>query len=320
MRFTDCCGKFIRLYARIVHVDIDIHALSRLGSRNPLTILSDANEFLLEGFTSCFNDAKDLHDRWSNWLMYVQFLREKLPLVESKTNLNHNIFLNPYEFIHDLNTHYECDLNIVPCSSGGACTSAMQVIEQRSGDLMVLSKGLGSMGYGIPAAIGAAFANDRITLCIEGDGGVLQNIQDLGTIVNNNLPIKLFVLSNEGYASIRGTQEKYFKNKVFGCDAKSGVGLPKLESIAEAFGLEYQKISKVEYGTGEWKEKLREKRPTLFEVFVSPNQPFYPRIESSIQNNGKMTSNPIHQMSPELDFSIEESVSTYISKEDRVQI
>ena len=307
-------------HARIVHVDIDIHALSRLGSRNPLTILSDANEFLLEGFTSCFNDAKDLHDRWSNWLMYVQFLREKLPLVESKTNLNHNIFLNPYEFIHDLNTHYECDLNIVPCSSGGACTSSMQVIEQRSGDLMVLSKGLGSMGYGIPAAIGAAFANDRITLCIEGDGGVLQNIQDLGTIVNNNLPIKLFVLSNEGYASIRGTQEKYFKNKVFGCDAKSGVGLPKLESIAEAFGLEYQKISKVEYGTGEWKEKLREKRPTLFEVFVSPNQVFYPRIESSIQNNGEMTSNPIHKMSPELDFSLEESVSTYISKEDRVQI
>jgi acetolactate synthase-1/2/3 large subunit len=304
-------------HAKIVHVDIDTHTLSRLGSRNPLTIQSDANEFLLEGFTSCFNDPKNLNARWSNWLMYVQFLREKLPLIESSTELNHNIFLNPYEFIHDLNTNYECDLNIVPCSSGGACTSSMQVIEQRSGDLLVLSKGLGSMGYGIPAAIGAAFSNDRMTLCIEGDGGVLQNIQDLGTIVNNNLPIKLFVLSNEGYASIRGTQEKYFKNKVFGCDSRSGVGLPKLESIAEGFGMEYQKISKIEYVTGEWKEKLRERKPTLFEVFVSPHQVFYPRIESSIQDTGEMVSNPIHKMFPELDFSLEESVSKYIAKEDR---
>jgi acetolactate synthase-1/2/3 large subunit len=296
----------------LIQIDIDSTAFSRLESKKSICIRVDANQFLSRYLVSVLQGCTEEKKAWQSWIRYIQFLRQKLPLVEESTMPNKDFFINPYHFIHDLISNFNSDLNIVPCSSGGAYTCTMQVVEQKPNHLIVSSKGLGSMGYGIPAAIGAAFANNRITFCIEGDGGILQNIQDLGTIAINNLPIKLFVMSNSGYASIRGTQKNYFEDKVFGCDVQSGVGIPDFGLISRAFGIEYQIITKAEYESGEWRKNLMSKSPELFEVLVSPEQNFHPRIESKLLDSGTIISNPIHKMYPELNYETEKAVSEFL--------
>ena len=158
------------------------------------------------------------------------------------------------------------------------------------------------MGYGLPAAIGACFAREkRRIVCLEGDGSIQMNLQELQTLVHHQLPVKLFVFSNEGYLSIRSTQKGFFGGHLVGEGPRSGVSFPDLIKLAEAYGLPSTCIESHARLAEEIREVLAAPGPILCEVRTIPEQSFEPRVTSQRLPDGTMVSKPLEDMYPFLD-------------------
>jgi acetolactate synthase-1/2/3 large subunit len=288
--------------SKILQVDVDLTSMKSDHLKNLVPVHSSIEDFIKILIQSCAPLIESKKVIWDSWNQDIQKIRRKLPLVEKSTE-EFQEFINPFNFIKFLSSIAPNDLNLIPCSSGGSYTSTMQVFEQREGNLIVSSRGLGSMGIGLSGAIGVAVANKKLTWLIEGDGGVLQNIQELATISIQRLPIKIVIFANNGYASIRKTQNKYFKANYVGCDVATGLGSPDFELLAKSFGLHYLTFaSGGDYANLE--RDLLSLEPVLIYVEISPDQQFIPKIESRLNRNGSMQSNPLHLMAPELDKDV----------------
>ena len=253
----------------------------------------------------------------SNWLEFIKGVRESLPIVEDAT-FQYSDHVNPFELVSELSTLLSAEDKVIPCSSGGAYTTMMQAFEQKNGQLLTNNKGLASMGYGLAGAIGTSVAHpENRTVLVEGDGGFAQNLSELGTVQNRELNLKIFIFSNMGYASIRVSQKAYFAGAYIGCDAATGVGLPNWEKIFGAFGIPSIDV------TGPLKENiqaldlLKKKGPAAFIIKVHPDQSFLPKVTSKIFSDGKMKSNPIHLMQPELPSELASQVFKYLPEELR---
>ena len=158
------------------------------------------------------------------------------------------------------------------------------------------------MGYDLPAAIGACFANGKKrVICIAGDGSIHLNIQELQTIMHHRLPIKIFVLNNDGYLAIRTTQDAYFGGHYVASDSSSGVTLPDYVKIAEAYGLSTDRIATHDRMETTIQSVLAHPGPVLCEVKMSPVQTLYPKLASEIRPDGTMVSKPLEDMYPFLD-------------------
>jgi acetolactate synthase-1/2/3 large subunit len=170
------------------------------------------------------------------------------------------------------------------------------------------------MGYGLSGAIGAALANpSRQVLLSEGDGGFAQNLQELGTLAATGANLKVFVLDNNGYASIRMTQRNYFGGAWIGCDAQTGLGLPNWEVLARAYGIPFTQLdSEAGLDGASVRELLDADGPALIVVPIDPDQTYYPKITSAVQPDGSMKSNPLHRMSPDLPAEVEERVTVHL--------
>ena len=252
-----------------------------------------------------------------NWLEFIKGVRESLPIVEDAT-FQYPDYVNPFELVSELSTLLSAEDKVIPCSSGGAYTTMMQAFEQKNGQLLTNNKGLASMGYGLAGAIGTSVAHPECrTVLVEGDGGFAQNLSELGTVQNRELNLKIFIFSNMGYASIRVSQKAYFAGAYIGCDAATGVGLPNWEKIFDAFGIPSIDV------TGPLKEDiqaldlLKKKGPAAFIIKVHPDQSFLPKVTSKIFSDGKMKSNPIHLMQPELPSELASQVFKYLPEELR---
>jgi acetolactate synthase-1/2/3 large subunit len=292
--------------SRIVQVDIDSNVLLNSFRTIDLPINADAQIFL-EKLLDLDSEIKKLN--FTEWTDFLAHLKELCPLVEPITNYRID-YINPFELINWISKIDLGNINVIPCSSGGSYTATMQVFEQSSKHTIVSSKGLGSMGYGLPGAIGAALGNSRKTILIDGDGGFAQNLQELGTVRAQNLPLKIFLISNNGYSSIRSTQKKYFGGNYIGCDEVSKLGLPNWESVSEAYSVKYVKIDK--FDTELILNNLRSEDPVIFEVLVHEDQPFLPKIDSKLSSDGKMESNPLHIMSPDIDPKLAAKVFKFL--------
>jgi len=177
----------------------------------------------------------------------------------------------------------------------------MEVFRVSAGQRIVTNKGLASMGYGLAAAIGAALAAPEArTVLIEGDGSFSQNIQELGTVAVQQLNVKIFLLDNDGYASIRTTQRNYFGGVYLGCDAATGLGFPDWQTLAQAFGIRYVPVGASGILDPQVRQALDDPGPVLFHVQVDPEQTYFPKVTSRIAEDGSMVSNPIHRMHPDL--------------------
>ena len=157
------------------------------------------------------------------------------------------------------------------------------------------------MGYGLPASIGGCLGSgSRRTISVDGDGGFVMNIQELEVVRRLRLPIKYFVLNNNGYASIRASQGGYFKQTI-GCDPDSGLTLPDISALATAFGLPVRRID----GKADLRQAIDEalalQGPVVCEVMVEPDQAIGPRITSKIGQNGVMVSSPLEDLFPFLE-------------------
>jgi acetolactate synthase-1/2/3 large subunit len=291
--------------AYVVHVDIDESELTKGHPRTDLKLRVDANDFLARV-------VREVSGSWKDWLDYADKVKRALPL-NDPANSSEPGFVNPYEFFSHLSEMTVADDLIIPCSSGGANSTAMQSFEQKHGQIIITNKGLASMGYGLAGAIGVSLAHPgRRTILIEGDGGFAQNLQDLATVRVNNLPIKIFIFANNGYASIRTTQRNYFNGAYLGCDTSTGLGFPDWELLFSSFGISSTTLDSDWASSHEVADQMKNAEPHCFIVPIDPLQTYWPKITSRITDTGSMESNPLHLMSPDLDDELFRSVTRYL--------
>ena len=291
--------------AYVVHVDIDRAELEKGHPKTDLTVCADADDFLLQLLSKVSGD-------WSSWLAYAQEVRSLLPLNDPENETGDG-FISPYDFYADLVNISDSNDVIIPCSSGGANSVSMQVMEQKLGQVIITDKGLASMGYGLGGAIGASMAHPgRRTFLIEGDGGFSQNLQELATVAVNRLPIKTFIFANNGYGSIRMTQKNYFGGAYLGCDTETGLGFPDWDVLFQSFGISTMTLNRDWSTDKRVLEALRSDEPFGFIVPIDPLQTYWPKITSRIVEGGGMESNPLHMMSPDLSPDLLSKVTKYL--------
>lgn len=289
----------------VVQVDCDAAELAKGHPKVALAVCADANE-ILDRLTPPKSST------YAEWVAFCTAVKQQLPLVEP-VNHTGDGYLSPYVFaerLSDLTTSTDI---VIPCSSGSAFTVMMQTFAQKAGQRIVTNKGLASMGYGLSGAIGAAFAGrGRRTILVEGDGGFIQNLQELGTAAANNLNLKIFLFDDNGYASIRMTQKNYFGGKYVGCDRATGLGIPRWEPLFAAYDIPVQRLRPGFETTSEFLDAFNAPGPAAFLVQIDPEQTYFPKISSRVTASGSMESNPIHRMTPDLDEATSAKVFRYL--------
>ena len=187
----------------------------------------------------------------------------------------------------------------------------------KQGQRMFTNSGCASMGYGLPAALGAAVARmnkDGRVVCVDGDGSLMMNVQELETISYNHLNVKLFILNNNGYHSIRQTQRNLFTPPLIGLDPETGVGFPNWHALADAFSFKYFELSSEENGDDIIQQALNEEGPVMCNVIVDPEQNFVPKLSSKVLSDGSIVSPSMDDMFPFLPRDEYES-NKYVYKE-----
>ena len=277
-----------------VMVDIDKDELNKGHPHIDIPINSDSTEFLKKLFTSNYG-FKDT----SSWINYCTEIKNHFHLSED-CNKSKSNFINPYDFSILLSEKTSKKDTIIPCSSGSANTTVQQAFLQKSGQVIMNTKGMASMGYGLSGAIGASLKLPKNnTILIEGDGGFIQNMQELGTVEINKLNLKIFIFFDNGYASIRMTQKNYFGGAYVGCDEKTGLGMPNWKKLAKTYNMAYMLLSKKNLSKN-LDTILNTKGPFLSIIPIDPKQTYFPKITSRITKDGSMESNPLHEMTPEI--------------------
>ena len=297
----------------VIQVDIDENELKKLNPGIQLGVAIDSDIFL-RILAQEITTQSSISDR-AEWIDFLEIVQNELPLIEEIHNSSEP-YVNPYSFINKLSEISGKKDLIVSCSSGGTFTATHQSFLTKRGQQLISNKGLASMGYGLAGAIGAAFSNDKHrVLLLEGDGGFAQNLQDLGTVSRNHLNIKMFVICNEGYASIRSSQKSYFKDNYVGCDIKTGLGLPKWSEICSAYGIRHIVVDSNNLFNAQFMELFDSNEPIFFEVLTDPNMLYFPKVASKILEGGTMVSSAIHDMSPKISKEKAAKVFKYLPKE-----
>lgn len=287
--------RFARAAVKIM-VDIDPAEIRKMKTPIQLPIVADAKEFL----TELKSQAGAVNNKdWAPWIERCREWKSKYPLViPEQRNLPNQ--LSMYHFSEALSDEMAPGDVIVPGSSGFAIEIFLLVLKIKKDQRTFHNRGTGSMGFALPAAIGAAVASGKRTICVDGDGGFQMNIQELATVERLGLPIKFFVANNDGYASIRASQSGYFKQLV-GADKTSGMTLPDLGEVSKAYGLPFVRIADKKDLNAQIRAVLAMDGPVVCEVMVAPNEERIPRASSYIKSDGSMGSKPLEDLFPFLD-------------------
>ncbi len=282
--------------AQIATVDIDANELLKLGDKISAPILSDAGQFI----DQLLNRTETGYSR-PDWIQQCEIYRERYPVVGPEhadmENAEGTRFINSYRFMQSLERHFHED-QIVVTDMGTALLSGHQVLKFKAGQRMMTSTGLGEMGFGLPGAIGAAIGAKREVMCLNCDGGMMLNLQELQTIAHHNLPIKIFVFNNDGYLMIKHTQKALFSGRYSCSDRKSGVSCPDFSKIAFAFGFPSFQIHTWEDVETILPKVQAAKGPVICEVFTHPEQPFVPKLSLVQKKDGTLISPPLEDLSP----------------------
>jgi acetolactate synthase-1/2/3 large subunit len=281
--------------AEIIHVDIDKNELKKKNPKSRVTINCDSSRFLEQ----LLDTVKTVKPELNEWSEFLKTVRDSSPTIEDCQRSN-NHFVSPHEVIEQISRMANNDDVIVSASSGGTFTATMQCYEIKGNQILLCNKGLASMGYGLAGAIGVGKAKQNRTILFEGDGGFAQNMQDLGTVVAQNLNLKMFITSNDGYASIKTSQKNYFQEHYIGCDSSTGVILPEWEKIFSAYNIPFLVLDKDFVSNPSFIQLWQNDSAAAFIINADPNQVYLPKISSKIDSHGVATSNPLHEMDPPL--------------------
>ncbi len=293
-----------------IQVDVDAAELRKPLLQPDVAIHCDLKLFLAEMRKQLQDDVpvSSHHE----WLCRARQWKTQYPVVQPKQRVA-GPPLNSYDFIDRLFAMLS-DTDAVVCGNATACIVPYQAGKLKKGQRLISNSGSASMGYDLPASIGVAIARNARTICIAGDGSLQMNIQELQTVVGYNLPVKIFVLNNGGYLSIRQTQTGFFKGRRIGESPASGVTFPAMTKIGEAYGIPSFTIEKVDDLSIVHRE-LESKGPTLFDVHLDPAQEFEPRLRSRILPDGQILTPNLEDMYPFL--SKEELAENMIAGADK---
>ena len=279
--------------AKKIIIDVDQSEIDKMDFDIEYEINFDAKETIKELLEQSDKKKKD----FSEWLSVCKNWHEKYPVVlkeywEQKDRVNNYVIVDALS-----QTMEEGDL-LIPGSSGACSEVTMQAFKVKDGIRIFNSEGLGSMGFGVPAAIGGCIAsNKRRTVCIDGDGGFVMNVQELETVRRLNLPIKYFILNNGGYVSIRNSQSKHF-DKEAASGEDSGVTLPDIEKISNSYNLRYHRLDNHENIVENVKEILNLPGPSICEVMMLHTHESLPRNSTYKKEDGTFVSLPMEDLLP----------------------
>jgi len=277
--------------AKKIVVDIDAAELRKPTLCPDLAVCADAGAFIAA--LKC--GLADAPFRVSaDWLMWCQERRRRFPLTPEGAESKQGV-VDAYHFMEVLTLATPSDV-VTVAGNGTACVALFQSGQVKPSQRTFWNSGCASMGYDLPAALGAS-ATGRKTVCIAGDGSIQMNLAELQTVLNHKLPVKIFLLENNGYASIRQTQNAFFSGAKIGCDRGSGVVLPDMLKLAHAFGFRTSEI-KQHSGLREAIENvLMDDDPAFCVVRLGENE-FAPKLSSRTQADGVIASSSLEDMAP----------------------
>lgn len=302
-------GSFAR-FATKIQVDIDPAELRKPLHHPDIPILCDVKLFL-EEMAKQLESQNHCDSRHRQWLDYARRWKEKYPVVQPRQRVA-GPPLNPYDFIDRLFEMLGPE-DAVVCGNATACVVPYQAGKLRKGQRLISNSGSASMGYDLPAAVGVSVAKGGRTICIAGEGSLQMNVQELQTLVGYKLPVKLFVLNNGGYLSIRQTQTGFFQGRKIGESPESGVSFPDMKKVGEAYGIASFTVDRVS-DFEIVRQELETPGPTLFNVALDPAQEFEPRLRSRILADGKILTPNLEDMYP---FLTPEELASNMLVEDR---
>jgi acetolactate synthase-1/2/3 large subunit len=305
--------NFARAATKVV-IDIDAGELERLANYADYEFCADAAsaiECLLDSHYEYSSDHQAWRDKCSSWkAKYAATLSNSHPDDET---------ISHYDLVKSLSSVIPADTVVATGSSGLSIEVFYSFFENKEGQRLFLTSGLGSMGYGLPAAIGACLGSDsRPLVLIEGDGSLMLNIQELATLAALSLPIRIVVFDNDGYASIRNTQRNYFESRFLATSPSSGLFIPDLVRVAEAFGIKAFGVSRLNDLREALEATISDCRPQLLVVKVRPDEFLEPKVSAIPQPDGTMLSMPLEDMSPLL--SLEELSSNMLNGVSEISV
>lgn len=276
-----------------VVVDIDPAELNKPTIKPDLPIHADVADVIREMLRLDYTPPSGL----ANWRHWCRERRSRFPVVlqeyREKTSP-----INPYVFVETLFEQLE-ENEIVVAGDGTACVVTFQAAKIKKGQRLYHNSGSAPMGYDLPAAVGAAIAAPgRRIVCLAGDGSIQMNLQELQTIAHYRLPIKIFLLNNGGYHSIRQTQNAYFGGHLVGCEAGSGVTFPDFGKLASAYGISYRSCNDLTLLEQVIADTIGDDGPQMCEVILDVMQEFAPKLASRALPDGSIVSPPLEDMYP----------------------
>ena len=277
-----------------IMVNIDQGELDKKTLKVDFKIRADAKEFINEFLKQSRNIKYNFSQKWYKALKYW---KKKYPNITNDYYKDKK-YANSYVFFDKLSNMLNSN-DIITTGIALDATSMYQALKVKKDQRAFVNKNFGQMGWGLPAAIGANIGNGRKrSICVTGDGNLMVNVHELEVISYYKLPIKIFVFNNDGYESIRYTQNNLFEGRIIGADNKTGVSNPNFENLAKAHRLPYEIISNNEEIDKKIKKVLRIKGPVLCEIKIDPNQRRMPRIMSFRNSKGVLESKPLEDMWP----------------------
>ncbi|MGC8728894.1 MAG: thiamine pyrophosphate-binding protein [Elusimicrobiales bacterium] len=278
-----------------VVVDIDENELKKPTLIPDLPICFDLKYFIEKLNKSI------LKEKFTNYVLWLNWCRQKVkkyPVVLNEyKKINKKV--NPYYFIEEL-TKNSSNKQIFVAGNGSACVCLFQAGIVKEEQRMFWNSGCASMGYDLPASIGAAVSIGKEVICLAGDGSLMMNLQELSVISHYKLPVKIFILNNNGYISIKQTQDNFFGRR-YGCEPSNGVSFPDFEKLANSFKLKYFKISKNSEVSTKIKKLLKIKGSFVCELVLEDDYKFAPKVSSEKLKDGTIVSKPLEDMWPFLD-------------------
>ncbi len=279
-----------------IWVDIDETELRKPSVVPDMPIHADLRELLPKLVAAPYDGPTPRHQDWLSWARACNARHPTvLPHYWEQTEVN------PYCFIERLFENLPDDANIVT-GNGSACVVSFQAAFLKKGQRIWTNSGCATMGYDLPAAIGIHKASGgKPVICLAGDGSIMMNLQELQTIVGNNLPIKIFLLNNSGYVSIFQTHRNFFNGVEVGGGPKSGVSFPDFRQLMIGFGIPFFRCSKHSDIGDLVRATIESNGPAVCEVMLDENQPFAPKLGAKQLPDGRIISPPIEDLSPFLD-------------------
>ncbi len=281
--------------AKKVLIDCDDAQLEHCHIALDLKIKADLKDFI-PAFLDRLRAEKFSYNS-SKWVQKIQDLRKRFPVITNEI-VNQKKYVNSYYFFDILSDFMNKD-DVLVTDQGATFYSFTTAFKVKENQLAYTNGGFSPMGYGLPASIGSCYGpNVSRVVSVNGDGGLQMNLQELQTVKHNNLNLKIFVFNNEGYLSIKHTQNSFFNGHFVGSDPKSGVSCPDTIKLAKAYGFRHYRIKRNSDVKGVIKKVMDYKGPVMVEVLINPLQPFMPKVSSKRLEDGTMVSTPIEDMTP----------------------